>query len=586
VLVLAAGAAAAWLHRQPAVLAAPVPCPGLLEFAALAGARAAPDIAVGSWLVAANSAAIFLAAAAFGWLVREAAGSWRVAVVSALALGLLAPFAPALATTDALAVAVVSVTWLYLLRLAAAPDQLRGRQAKGVLAGLLLAALLSPPLAIVFAVVAAGVVSASPARGRALVAVPFLTVGLAAALVALYPDLPPSVDGERGFCLVAGLQGYSFRRVLSSVQDVVVAPAGAYAIALATLGAYTLRSLLRCRDAWLLAIYVSLPLFAAGWAPDPTVRILAPVLTGFWLLVAFGLLALVGAARQSLGGRLAGAALLALVPLLQIARPDRLPRVESTPLGHETLSLRAMERILAVMPDESVLVEEDAIVDLLLRALDGTWQKSGKTLRLAGRWSEALVGLSSSPAVRLHALPSAQAELQNLGFHLSETGPPQLSGVVEVRAGGSCQALTPGWTDATRSAGFGSIAIVARSGDSRGPVQLWFGGTRRFDPQPVHPPPHARFGYFVTMYASASAEDRAKRERDVVEAGLDTRQPVLAAPHVLNLEMWRRPGAPLMLTMSLGATPEYAIARHAPGPAQQLLLCPAFPFERRPIGTP
>jgi hypothetical protein len=88
------------------------------------------------------------------------------------------------------------------------------------------------------------------------------------------------------------------------------------------------------------------------------------------------------------------------------------------------------------------------------------------------------------------------------------------------------------------------------------------------------------------MYASASAEDRAKRERDVVEAGLDTRQPVLAAPHVLNLEMWRRPGAPLMLTMSLGATPEYAIARHAPGPAQQLLLCPAFPFERRPIGTP
>jgi hypothetical protein len=580
-LVLAIGGLAALLNRQPASLAPPGACPGLLELGLVATIRLTRVAPVGTGLLALHTAALVAATAACAWLVRRIGGSWAVAAATALALALTTPFAPALGPPDAFAVAIAAVTLSLLL---APPGNAHGR---AVLACFVLAALVTPALALPLAILSVwlGPVWAlpRPARWRAL-AGPAVILLAAWGTAAVIPDLPPSIDGMSGSCLRPAFGSLSLVQVLEAARRLILGPAGSYAVSLAVLGTVTAPGLARRPGAGLAAAYVLLPLALAAATPTTVgLRLLAPALAGFWLLVALGLAALVRAASNRLGGRVAAAVLVALLPLLQLAQPTVVPPVDRVPFGHERLSVAGMGRMLAVLPRDSVLVTEDATTDLLLRALDGRWQRSGKSLHVADRRSPRLPDAAASPGA-VYALPSAQVTLQHLGFRLDAAPPPQLQGVTEVRRGGPCQTLTRQWESASATAAFGAIAMVALDEASRGPVELYVAGPDAFNPYPVGLPAGATLGMDQRTYATSNRDDVAKREGDFTDDGVAADGRLMSAAHVAHLEIWRRAGTPPMVTVNLGAMPDYTVARHLPDSRQKLAICAAFPYERRPIG--
>jgi hypothetical protein len=443
----------------------------------------------------------------------------------------------------------------------------------------------TPPLAVPLAVVAAIVVLLPQRRAQArwqTIALPLLVAGAPLLMTRFVPGLPPSADSLGSSCYVPTAESYSIARVPALVRDVILAPAGPYVVALAVLGAFTARRLVREPAAPSMAAYVALSLVAAGWVATSPLRALAPALALFWTLAGIGLATLMETARRGPAGRLAAALSLILVPVLQLARPLAPSPQDRVPFGHQGLSLSSFGQLLGAMPDRSVLVKEDAVTDLLLRALSGTWQKSGKSLAVVGRHSPALPGLASTAGVLVYALPAAQTELQNVGFRLTDAPPPARTGLSEVHWAGPCLPLSRRWEDATKVSGSGTVALVAADDVSRGPLELYVAGNGTFTGLPGGPGA-AAVGASRRAYAFSNRDDAAHRARDFGDNGVAGDQQLTAAASVLNLEVWRRPGAPAMVPLDLGAVPDYALARYSPGDLQKLSLCPAFPYERKAI---
>jgi hypothetical protein len=618
-VAIAIGCAGLWLHLAPAVLAPPPSCPGLLERLAIAGARIGRAAPLGFWLVRSNRIILVIALAIFACLGVAATGAWAIAAAASLAFAAQPAFAITMSAFDPLAVGVAGLTLLALL--AREPEGESRRESKGSFGGawlcLLLTAAIVPRTALPMAVIAgwqAAVASSdSTMRLRWLIAgaASVALFGIVALLIVSMPSPPPlsslsslsslSIPTDPAIaasCLLPRLSPQGGLRTLSGLAG----SAGPFACSLAALGAFSLRAGLTGRRALSrhgpMVAYVATSAAlgeTSGMSGISGIsgidRALAPLLVAFWMLTAFGLVEVVRACRRNAGGRLAAAALVILLPLVQIAGRSREPAsaVAAAALGHDRMSVDGMRRALQVMPDRSAIVSEDAVTDLLLRALDGTWQRSGKALQMVSRRQEDVAAAvhdesGHDESVHVFAWPWAQRDLAYLGFRLVDAALPGVWGVSDVQPGGACHALVQAWEaipDISRSP---LLVLVALNAREEGAIAIYAGSDRPFNPRPIDWPAWTTRGFIVSSYALQGG-DRVRLDHDAVEDGLAGDHPVLHKPHVVRLELWKMPGAPALSAVELGADTSTIAVAHAT-PAITLQLCPGFPHEVRPIALP
>jgi hypothetical protein len=610
---IAIGCAGLWLHLAPAVLAPPPSCPGLLERLAIAGARIGHAAPLGFWLVRSNRIILVAALAIFACLGFAATGAWAIAAATSLAFAAQPAFTITMSAFDPLAVGVAGLTLFALL--AREPE---GESRQGSIGGawlcLLLTAAIVPRTALPMAVIAGwSSVSATRLRWLTAGAVSIALFGIVAILIVSMPSLPPlsglsslSIPADPAVaasCLLPRLGSQGTLEGISRALSALVGSAGPFACSLAALGAFSLRGGLTGRRA--LSRHGPMLAYVATSAVM-TDRALAPLLVAFWLLTTFGLVEVVRACRRNAGGRLAAAALVILLPLLQITARSRGPAagVEAAALGHDRMSVDGMRRALQVMPDRSAIVSEDAVTDLLLRALDGTWQRSGKTLRMVSRRQENIAAAVNDESkhdeskhdeskhddskhdesLHVFAWPWAQRDLAYLGFRLVDAALPGISGVSDVQPGGACHAVLQAWEaipDISRSP---LLVLVALDTRAEGAIAIYAGSDRPFNPRPVDWPAWTARGFIVSSYAP-QGEDRGRLDHDAVEDGLVRDHPVLNKPHVVRLELWKMPGAPALSAFELGADTSTIAVAHAT-PAITLQLCPGFPHDVRPVTLP
>jgi hypothetical protein len=595
-VAVATGAAAVLLHHESATLVAPPICAGAAETLGALAARASRDAPAGLWWLRANGALTALAAAALVLAVRAMAVSWAAAVAAALAFGLLPRFAPVVAPAAPATSALAALTLFALVR----PGDSTRRAAAGprwralAWAGLAMTALFLPSATfpIVAAIVGVGLFLSRPAPGHRAAGVIALvaaaTVGAVLALVALGPHLPPSLDAPRSAwsCILptagmadAGPAG----RLVGRLSAHLIVPAGLYALALAAFGAFTLR--LR-RDARLaIAMAYAVVASAAVLWSDETADAIAPAMVVLWLLTAVGLEETLRQCRRGPGGRLATTLLVVLLPGLPFVRPTpRLP-AEWTPFGQESLSRQSMQRVLGAIPDGAVLVRDDAMTDVLLRSLDGTWQRTGKSLRVVDRDSPALASEAARADSAVYALPSAASVLPLRAFALSNT---LLSGLARVRRAGACDAVTAGWREVPSLSTSRWFALAAADDASHGPVVLYVASDAPFAARPVAWPGATTRGFSWDVFDRAPGGGDAAREDSFAEDEAPLAGVWRDAAHVARLELWRTPDAPLGLGVDLGVTPVAAIARVRPdaGAGQRLSVCTMTPYARTRISGP
>jgi hypothetical protein len=392
--------------------------------------------------------------------------------------------------------------------------------------------------------------------------------------------IPPLPDPLSSSSLT--MPGGFFGRVAGRVWTTALSPAGPYALALAVLGAFFGQHVVRGR--WLsLAALVVVATVAAGFPSVQPLRMLAPFVVLLWVCVAAGLAVLLRECRRTVGGYLAMALLVALVPGLQAFRTMPAPLRERLPRGHDTLTPAIFGRIVAALPDGAVFVREDASTDMLWRSLNQTWRRSSKQLRIADAASPELPVAAMRSLV--FALPSAQLALQSTGFQLADGQPPQMAAVASALwMGAPCKELTQDWLDVTSIAAFEAVALVADDDASHGAVQMRAAGSEVFAPTPIGWPPSVTSAFSRDLFDLSAPDARSSllASLDDVSAPHDPR--LLEAPHHLALTFWRRAEAPRALMVGLGGKPTFSIARYEPDARQQIRLCAAFPHEPVTIG--
>jgi hypothetical protein len=388
-------------------------------------------------------------------------------------------------------------------------------------------------------------------------------------------------------CLLPSWPGATSGYAADGLRSMLTS-AGVFACSLAGLGAFSRLGALRERRAWTVVAYAAAST-AAAWVGRDSTRLMAPLMVAFWLLVAVGLAEAVRACRAGIGGRIAAGLLIALLPLLQISSRSDGPRASAQvgPQGQERLTLQGVAQMVRIIPAASAFVVEDATMDLFLRALDGAWQRSGKTLELVPRRALEVAAALGRPGTHVFALPAAQAELWRIGFRLTESSFPDVSGVAEIREGGACTVVDHQWRglpDLPRSS---VLALVAEANGEEGPIAIYVASDQRPAARALDWPARTTRGFHATSYERSADADRARLDASAREDGVPAGSPVLSAPYVTRLELWRTPGAPNVLTVELGAIPVGALARLRPdAAAQRLTVCPAFPFTPRPLAMP
>lgn len=575
-LALAIGCAVLVLHRGPASLAPAAACAGALEWIAIALARLGRSTPLGLWLPGADRVLAVAAVAVFVILARQSSGAWLAAAAAALAFAAQPAFAPRLSVFGPASVLVPALVFLALqYRAPAAGLDWR------VWLGLLLTAAMAPGATLPLAVVAGWHVgvgpSSSPSRWRAAATAAVVLVACVAALEAAMPGRPPAFVVSIS-CPLPIWSGATSGHAAQELRS-MLASAGVFACSLAVLGAFSSVGALRERRAWTAVAY-AVASTAAAWMGRDAARLMAPVQVAFWALVAAGLAEAVRACRAGIGGRIAAGMLIALLPLLQNpTRSDRRRAQEHvSPRGQERLTLQGFARTLRLLPAASAFVVEDATLDLFLRALDGTWQRSGKTLQIVTRRATDVARVLGHPDTHVFALPAAQAELWRIGFRLTESPFPDVSGLAEVGEGGACTVVDNQWRvlpDLPRSS---VLSLVAETDGDVGPIAIYVASDEQPAARALDWPPLTTRGFHATSYDRSADADRARLDAGAREDGVPAGSPVLSAPYVTRLELWRTPGAPNILTVALGAMPVDGLARLRPDAViKRLTVCPAFP---------
>jgi hypothetical protein len=365
-------------------------------------------------------------------------------------------------------------------------------------------------------------------------------------------------------CIVPNAGGAFLSQVVSPLIG-----AGPYVCALAALGLFTHRRTLLSSMA--LPIVV---LIAGTLTIDPRPPLHTWAITVF-LAAGCGLVEATRACRDGVGGRLAAAMLIVLMPALvwQSSAVRVAGRVDAHLFGHDTLSLMSLSRVLATMPSNARLVSEDALSDVLVRAVS-------RTPPIVIPREPTVVSHALETGQPLYALPVAQHELEAIGYRLTDG---DVSGVAEVTRGAECQAATGEWRSTKEWSASASISLVAQTPNEAGPVVVYVSLDKLPALKPIGWPAGTERGFYTTVYDLSLVDDRSHLSQDVRDdaVGGDV---VDGRRFVARLELWRTPAAPSRLTVDFGAAPHLVQARVAPRAAvQRLLLCPTFRHAVQPF---
>ena len=549
---MAAVLSVAW-HRRPVALVDPPDCSGTLDLILALMLRGLDGVSVGTLLAWTNGLIAFAALSAFSCLVRALTGSLLITVACGCALIATAAFERALGPANALAVlTAVSVAALAAHRLASDLNAARSGRAQ-IIAASAAICLLAPSLILPAALVIVWTLALErPLTGRRVaIAIAVAASAAGAASVAVYLSSSGLSASRPAFACVwqSGFDGGGIReRIAQAAADI-----GPFPFALAALGLFAYFSgSTKTQRNWAIAA-LSVSLLAAWHATDAAGTV--PTVMGFWCQVAIGLRELMAEGAARTARRVAAVIVLALLPILQVERlRQQNPSPAPSVYGHGVLSQEALWRTLRALPDVTI-VAENASTHLLLRASMSQLERSGKHLRMIPRDARAIAGALKEG--RVFAFPRAQAELRNRGVQFEKSS-GQAIGLAEVGAVHPCSPLERRWTDAPAAAVAGGFALVASHPDGRGPVTIYLAGPGPFTATPLGWREREKRGFHVRTYAQAELREL----RDALTTqGLDPSSPVLSAAHVVRITMWRTPGAPTVLPVTVTERPRTAIAR-------------------------
>ncbi len=561
--------------RQPVTLADPSTCANLFDLIVIIAARTWRDTALGSMLSMANAALLALALVFLARAVYRITAATGVTLAITVAASVSPMFAVALAPSPAAQVLAVIAAWACVLR---AND--RRHHAAALVAAVALLATLSataPPLTIPAAFVGAWLAWRHGASAFAAVRLTRVIIAVGAVVAAallmqmMLPREMSCLLPTRGLPAIGG--------TARAFGDVVAH--SPLAGALAMLGLLSMSRLTRS-IAWSLMALAVASFSGAIIEPTPQPGTMAAFVVAFWILAATGLREVWEAVRHTAGGRVGAAALsLTLVGLQVLHAAGRDPRGRM-PDGHERVTAAAMGTLVGEMPRGAALVEEDAVTDLLFRALPGRL-RSADRLHIVPRDSAAVAaGMAGG---RVFVLPRSQRVLQHLGLELTHAGRDGVSGLAEVRRAHAC---TPLLTDQPsplpQLSGRTQMALVAEDELSRGPIVILLPADMPLSMLPVDWPPEAVRGFHGRTFSLTHPGDQRDLAEESRAYGLPPHPQPSPTRFVSRIEVWRTPGAPLVLPMSLGGMAGTGTARLlSTTPGQHLRLCPSFPFDVQPL---
>jgi hypothetical protein len=529
------GPAVLLLRGRALELASPSACPGLLELISIGVLRARPDLRVGQLFDLLQLTVMAAALTAFVELLCRRTRSLAIALATAAAVGLSALFPGALAPPwEAAAFGLCAAAALF------ATSRPSRRRPVAVAVAVLTPAAILVPLSLL-----AGSLSAATASACA---VPRLSVTRAV---------------EIALTLASGL--------------------GPLALALGALGAFmeVQRGTWRQPAVGALAAVAAFAL-ASGTGLSPAAAA-APVAVLLWWLAGVGLDELVAAAGGRPPARIVAALLLVLVPVLAASRRVTEERDDWVrPRGHDQQTLRRLTTVLNLVPQEAAFVEEDATVDVLLRAAVFGGRRRAKPIAVVAAQPDAVAHALGSHAV--FAFPRRQEDLSLRGFVVDQEAAArladnrrQLEGIAAITGRRLCQNVGGSFTDFNGVSD--RIAVSADSEAVRGPVVIYLGGRSAGAPGPDGWSPRMLrgFGYFTFDQLTPAGTGRLRAEAR--EAGLPLTHPLLAEPFVIRLNLHRTPRSPLTLPVLLGASFPIGVVRLEEGAdgVGRLTVCDAPP---------
>ena len=576
-------------------LVPPHPCPGLLELVSIVAVRARLDLTIGAWFGTLHGLAVIVGLAAFVILASRATGNIAVAVSTALAIGLSPAFPRTLAPPREGAAFAVCVcgTVLFARSLNRHANTAMSLRWFPALAVWLVAALVVPEwtigaalgAGITFCLIASGLGRTRRYVGGGVLAL--LCVLLVLMMFAVSPGIDRGTGSLSPWQALAACSTPAWRQVgLTSVFGRLLGP---FALALAALGLFAevqTAGWRRCVTATAAGLA---GLALVGITPSNAPEAVIPWLFGVWMLAAVGFQQVVSLARSSVT-RAFAALLLVLFPILQAARlraEERDDWVHS--LGHEAATLRHVIAVLNVVPANATFAQEDATIDLLMRAAVFGGRRAGKPFTIAPRRRDVIKSaLDRGP---VYAFPRGQEDLSQRGFVIEpvarigrarDDSDKTMDGLAAITATRPCQIIGERWVDLAGIGATGRIAMSADSESAYGPIVLYLGGLVAGEPAaPDGWPLRATRGFRAGTF---DRKTEAHVDRLLAEARareLSDRE-VFASPYVTRLTLNRTPRAPLTLGILLGASRPVGVARGEyfdPSPSSHLTICEAPPVK-------
>jgi hypothetical protein len=539
-------------HDRAAALAAPTHCAAALDLLAMAILRRWPELSVGQFLAVLQPIIVVLALGLLAECCDRATRALPVALTIAVMFGVSPPMIPYLALpAAALATGVFAAAALAIRRLFT--DARAGRREVAcAVAALAAGAAVVPSWTLACAAAAFAVAWwGGPPTGRRgfriAVAIAMAALVTAAPLAILQVTHMPAI-GDRGPWYACAVP----TAALDSVWRSDTVPAllwmfGPIALTLTALGFAV--SLSRAAAGVLAAMgFVILATVSASAAQTEVA--LAPVIVATWCAAAVGLREVVGMMRRARHGWIAVALLLCGLPVLELARVRAEERDDRLrPYSHERASLAAVTSLLNLVPSESLLVEEDASVDLLLRAAVVGGRRSSKPFAVVPSDRDSVTRALSTGTV--WAFPSGQERLSLRGFAIEQSSDQRIHGLARVVSARACRQVGASLVDLSAEGMSGRITVVAARESDKGPVVLYFGGSTDYEPGPDDWSPRVRTGFAINVFDRRSPANRPLLDAELKDTPL-SHQPVAAMPFVAHIVVKRTPRSPLELPIVLG----------------------------------
>jgi hypothetical protein len=242
-----------------------------------------------------------------------------------------------------------------------------------------------------------------------------------------------------------------------------------------------------------------------------------------------------------------------------------------------------MSDIVGALPRGAALVDEDAVTDLLTRALPSRMRADDRFHFV--RRDPAVVA-DQLRRTRVFALPRSQRMLRDVGIELTPVS-GSVPGLAEIRQAHSCSSLdAEPPTPLAGLAGRDRFSLVAQTDNDRGPLVIFFSSRAPLTPAASGWPAEALRGFHARTFDTSAAPDLDALKAEIAGYNFPTVAWSPDVPYVTRIEMWRTPGAPLALPVSLGGSAGSSVAKLTGLVfGKNLKLCPSFAYDIRPIAT-